>query len=77
MLKQWASIMLLSGFKMGQVDTARLGILWTFGIVLNVAGRGWEGISFMTSFSKLGCSSFMRSFNLCVNIGVGSLSICR
>ena len=50
MLSRLASIMKLSGLELGQVDTIRLGSLWTFGIVQNVAGRGWEGISFKTSF---------------------------
>ena len=77
MLRRWASIMKLSGLEMEQVDTASLGSLWTFGIVQNIAGRGWDGISFIQSFSKLDCSSFMRSFNLCANIAVGSLSNCR
>ena len=33
------------------------------------------GISFKTSFCKLGCSSLMRIFNLFANVGVGSLLI--
>ena len=45
-----ASIMKLSGLELGQVDTTRLGSLWTLGIMSNVAGRGWEGISFKISF---------------------------
>ena len=48
MQSRLASIMKLSGLELGQVDTTRFGSLWTFGIVLNVAGRGWEGISFKT-----------------------------
>ena len=40
MLSRWASMMKLSGLELGQVDTTRLGNLCTFGIVLNVAGRG-------------------------------------
>ena len=52
MLSRWASMMKLSGLEQGQVDTTRFGSLWTFGIVWNVAGRGWEGISYNTSFCK-------------------------
>ena len=48
MLSRWASIMKLSGLELGQVDTTKLGSLWTYGIVQNVAGRGWEGISLKT-----------------------------
>ena len=75
MLSRLASIMMLSGFELLQVDTTRLVSLWTFGIVQNVAGRRWERISLKTSLCKLGCSSLMRSFSLFVNVGVGSLSI--
>ena len=52
MFSRWASIMKLSGLELGQVNTTRLGSLWTFGIVLNVARRGLVGISFKTSFCK-------------------------
>ena len=48
MQSRLASIMKLSGLELGQLDTTRFGSLWTFGIVLNVAGRGREGISFKT-----------------------------
>ena len=53
MLSRWTSMMKLSGLEVGQVDTTRLGSLWTIGIVQNGAGRGWEVISFKTSFSKI------------------------
>ena len=33
MLSCWASMIKLSGLELGQVDTTRLGSLWTFGIV--------------------------------------------
>ena len=33
MLSRLASIMKLSGFELGQVDTTRLGSLWTFWVV--------------------------------------------
>ena len=33
MLRRWASMMKLSGLKLGQVDTTRLGSLWTYGSV--------------------------------------------
>ena len=33
MFSRWASMMKLSGLELGQVDTTKLGSLWTFGIV--------------------------------------------
>ena len=38
MLSCLASIMKSSGLELGQVNTTRLGSLWIFGIVWNVAG---------------------------------------
>ena len=67
--------MKLSGLELGQVDTTRLGSLWTFGIVQNVEGRGREVISLKTSFFKLGCCSLKMSFSLFVDVGLGSLPI--
>ena len=43
MLSRWDTIIKLSGFEMGQVDITNFGSLWTFRIVQNVAGQGWEG----------------------------------
>ena len=33
MLSRWVSMMKLRGLELWQVDTTRLGSLWTFGIV--------------------------------------------
>ena len=60
-LYRLASIIEMSVFDLGHVSTTRLGSLWTLMIVQNVAGRGREGISFITSFGESGCSSFMMS----------------
>ena len=45
MLSRWFSKMNLSGLELRQVGTTKLISLRTFWIVLNVAGRGLEGIS--------------------------------
>ena len=42
MFSHWASMMKLSGLELGQVDTTRLGILWTFGIVVECCGTRIE-----------------------------------
>ena len=40
-----ALIMKLCGLELGQVDTTKLGSLWIFRMVWNVAGGGWGEVS--------------------------------